>query len=325
MNILELEDSYCFEPQTQTENTPCFVISFGIHGNETAPIECCFQLISELLSGKWQVACPVLFLFGNPEAAKKQVRFCDENLNRLFPSQIDSQGIPPSQNHGMLETSNLEKMRAKLLQTRINQFKSAHPNQPLFHYDLHTAIRDSYVERFALRPFILNRTPCTHTQKAVLASMGIEVLLEQHKPATTFASWTALTHLATSFTLELGKVHPFGENDLSKFKNVINTLRALLTNDLPSNLSHSVAIDKIKIYKVCHEIIHTGEDFHFYIDDATPNFTVYKKGYRIWSSNKEEYSVTRDAEWIVFPNRHVPKGQRAGLMVCEATNSSAHI
>jgi succinylglutamate desuccinylase len=322
MNLSDYSNANCFEPEQQTENTPCFIISYGIHGNETAPIECCFQLISELQSGQWQVACPVLFLFGNPEAAKQQVRFCDENLNRLFPSQSQSKNTSGHQYPEKTNSSNRERDRAKLLQTTVNQFIAAHPNQPLFHYDLHTAIRDSHVERFALRPYTPDNGDCPNAQKAILASMGIEVLLEQHKPATTFASWTALSHQATSFTLELGKVHPFGENDLSRYQNVIDTLRALLTDTSLTNQAASTIdkdISRIKTFKVCHEIIHSGEDFQFYVEDSTPNFTAYKQGHRIWSSDEDEYRVTHDQEWIVFPNRQVPKGQRAGLMIYKAT------
>ncbi|OZB15685.1 MAG: succinylglutamate desuccinylase, partial [Marinobacter sp. 34-60-7] len=49
-------------------NTEALIVSAGVHGNETAPIEVLNGLVSELLEGKWSLACPLLLILGNPPA-----------------------------------------------------------------------------------------------------------------------------------------------------------------------------------------------------------------------------------------------------------------
>jgi len=60
------------------------LISCGVHGNETAPMEIVDQLFNEIRTNDLKVCNEVLFIIGNPPAANKALRFVDENLNRLF-------------------------------------------------------------------------------------------------------------------------------------------------------------------------------------------------------------------------------------------------
>src|SRR3989338_6827805 len=60
------------------------VLSSGIHGNETAPVELCAELLKDVLAGKLLLTERVLFLFGNPAAMNAGVREIQDNLNRLF-------------------------------------------------------------------------------------------------------------------------------------------------------------------------------------------------------------------------------------------------
>jgi len=60
------------------------VISCGIHGNETAPIEMIEQLFTEIRAGDLSVKNELLLIIGNPPAANNASRFIEENLNRLF-------------------------------------------------------------------------------------------------------------------------------------------------------------------------------------------------------------------------------------------------
>ena len=43
-------------------NQEALIISAGVHGNETAPIEVLNTLVSELFSGEWSLACPLLLV-----------------------------------------------------------------------------------------------------------------------------------------------------------------------------------------------------------------------------------------------------------------------
>src|SRR5690554_8132448 len=43
-------------------NNEALIVSAGVHGNETAPIEVLNGLVSELFAGEWQLGCPVLLI-----------------------------------------------------------------------------------------------------------------------------------------------------------------------------------------------------------------------------------------------------------------------
>lgn len=56
------------------------IIMAGIHGNEV----CGINAIKDIISNFSIESGTVIFIFGNPEAIKKNVRFIDFNLNRAF-------------------------------------------------------------------------------------------------------------------------------------------------------------------------------------------------------------------------------------------------
>ncbi|MGE8457742.1 MAG: succinylglutamate desuccinylase, partial [Pseudomonas alloputida] len=60
------------------------LLSAGIHGNETAPIELLERLLHGVANGKIKPRARVLFLFGNPAAIRKGERFVEQDINRLF-------------------------------------------------------------------------------------------------------------------------------------------------------------------------------------------------------------------------------------------------
>ncbi len=274
------------------------VISTGIHGNETAPIEILDALINEVLSGTLVPARPALLIMGNPAAMRSQQRFVDANLNRLFT------GV-----HARSEfTHTQEGLRARELEDIVAAHHAAH--SICQHYDLHTAIRPSLIERFALYPFRDNQQP-KPAELACLHAMGVSALVHQNAVATTFSSHTAQVCNAESFTVELGKVKPFGHNDLPRFNNVAKALRVSLTQT-PFNTENA---DALQHFAVAHEIIHQGKDWQLFITDDAPNFTAYPQHTCIWQQGNKAYRVQHNEEHIIFPNAQVPQGQRAGLML----------
>ncbi len=62
----------------------CVVLSSGIHGDETAPIELIDGLLADILSGALIPTVPLLLIIGHAEAIKAHTRFIEDNLNRLF-------------------------------------------------------------------------------------------------------------------------------------------------------------------------------------------------------------------------------------------------
>ncbi|MBU2863375.1 succinylglutamate desuccinylase [Reinekea forsetii] len=288
-----------FEPNTACDTS--LVISCAVHGNETAPIEIISKIIDDLLAEDQKSGQRVLFILGNPWAMIEADRFVDVNMNRLFCG--DWQGY---------DVSLKEVKRAAKLEAYVANFFAEEPVTVTqrMHYDCHTAIRDSAREKFAVYPYVPNRT-LPESQKAFLARADIQTVLLQQKEANTFSSFTSLKYNAESFTLELGKVKPFGQNDLKQFVGIDYALRELIAGEtLPAKPKK--AVDS---FVVCHEIDKTSDAWEFFIEDSAANFAGYPKGFTVWKDGEESYQVENDEEYVVFPNPKVPVGQRAGLML----------
>jgi succinylglutamate desuccinylase len=279
------------------------IFSSAIHGNETAPIEVCNQLVNDIFFGKIKLQRPVLFILGNPPAMRIAERFVDENLNRLFLGKHSAEGKAP----------NLETERAKLLEHWVDEFLNNHSaSANIIHYDLHTAIRGSHREKFALYPYVPDRQP-PKQQLAFMCAADVHTILLQATPAGTFSALTSVKYGAESFTIELGSVKPFGQNDLSRYQGIHSLLTLLLEGR--ESLIEEAQADSVDLFEVCHEIINTGDQFELNIEEDVWNFSPFETGHLIWKDDQQEYRVGEHTQYIVFPNSKVPKGQRAGLML----------
>lgn len=298
----------CFQPQDPVDNQ-VLIFSSAIHGNETAPIEVCNRIINDIFEGKVKVLRPTLFLLGNPPAMRIGERFVEENLNRLFLGKHSEEG----------KTPNLETQRAQVLEDWVDQFiQSQDDKTQILHYDLHTAIRGSHREKFALYPFVPDRQP-PRQQVAFMCAADVQTILLQATPAGTFSALTSVKYGAESFTIELGSVKPFGQNDLSRYHG-IHSLICTLLEAREANIPESHA-DVVDLFEACHEIINTGDSFELNIAEDVWNFAPYEAGALIWKDDQQEYRVGEETQYIVFPNSKVPKGQRAGLMLKKRTDS----
>ncbi|MCV2883770.1 succinylglutamate desuccinylase [Aestuariibacter sp. AA17] len=288
------------------------VLSCGVHGNETAPIEICDELVKNVLTGELTLAHRTLFLFGNLPAMDIGKRFVEENMNRLF-SGAHSEG------EGLV---NQERRRAKQLEDAVAAFYTALPvssNSPereRIHYDLHTAIRASKNEKFAVYPY-LHGLPHSKEQIAFMGACGVKTILLSDAPTTTFSYFSSHDFGAHSFTVELGKVRPFGENDMRRFADAKEMLTQLISQ-------HAITLpefveEDFDIYRIHQTINRTQEDFALHFGDDTPNFTDYKKGTLLASETGARYEAQADGEAIVFPNAKVAIGQRALLTVIPTT------
>lgn len=280
------------------------IYSSAIHGNETAPIEICNQIITSILEGSLSPIFPVLFIFGNPAAININKRFVEENMNRLF-----------SNKHSHAQSSNQEKIRAKKLEGYVTDFYQLHDSKHKIHYDLHTAIRDSVNEKFAVCPYTPNK-PWKKLQFEILRSMGVSTFLLMNTPATTFSYYTSSNHGADSFTIELGKVRPFGMNDPAKFRDSKQTLINLLTT--PVFTDEHFELSQYQMMSVHRTILKHHEDFELAFADDTPNFTAFDKGDILAREDGKMIRAELDGEAIIFPNAQVTLGERAILTVIEA-------
>lgn len=274
------------------------VLSSGIHGNETAPIELCNQLLQQIFTGEIIPKARLLFIFGNPAAMRAATRFIDENLNRLFCGSFAD------------KATNLERSRAEVLEHALVNFFQDNQRHRL-HWDLHTAIRASQHEKFAVCPYQPKRGYQQATL-APLASAGIEAFLFNHAPAFTFSYHSSHTFGADAFTVELGKVHPFGENDLTQLDKLANVLRSLIT---ATPIMADNELQQAKFYQVKRVVNRDVDDFSFPFADDTPNFTQFSKGEIIAKNGEKSIFCDETGEAVVFPNAKVAIGQRAALFV----------
>ncbi|PKG82564.1 succinylglutamate desuccinylase [Colwellia sp. 75C3] len=311
----ERAESELVNPELVNEElaTPCksIVISSGIHGNETAPIEIVQQLISDIIAQKIQVKHRTLLIMGNPVSMNIAKRFQTENLNRLFCGKY--QDIDPC----------FEKYRAEKLEGYVSDFFNAGADASEgkatnYHYDLHTAIRNSKYEKFAIYPYQAGK-PWDKEQLSFMASSGVNTILFGHGPSGTFSYFSSANFAAHAFTVELGKVRAFGENDMTNFQAMTNNLSALISDEAISLKNFDN--DDFNLFKALGDITKVSDKFELYIADEASNFTDYPIGTLLSSDNGEEYRTTLPGESIVFPNANVGNGQRAVLMVVPTTLS----
>jgi len=297
-----------FEPMsTRLSHDPVsLVLSVGIHGNETGPIELVNQLVKDILLGNLSLAIRLLVVIGNPVSANQATRFCEVNLNRLFNGAWQ----PYLTNEGAGLGLN-EARRAEQLEKAVSDFYGQDSHGTLrLHYDLHTAIRGSKYEKFAVHPF-LEEPLYQHAQFGFLVASGIEAVLLSHQPTTTFSYYSYAAHRANSFTIELGKVHPFGENDLSSFTQIQKALITLLEN---ATLAQG-DLSSIQVFAVQDALVKNADDYQLTIAEDEENFTDFEEGYELATSSAGGYRIAKTGDAIVFPNAGVPIGQRAGLVV----------
>ncbi len=279
------------------------VLSCAVHGDETAPIEIVRDMIHGIMRGELQPVQRTLFLIANPAAIAIGKRFVDMNMNRLFSG-------------AHREGDSREHQRAAQLEQVITDFFAAAPTgeRQRYHYDLHTAIRDSEFEKFAVYPFT-HGAPYKTEQLTFLAECGVETILLNQAPTTTFSYYSARTHGADAFTVELGKVRPFGENDRSKFAAAQNMFTRLICEhelNLPA-----FDENRTRVFDVCRTINRTVESFTLHFPDDVANFTAFEKGELLATDGDQEYLVEQSGERIIFPNAKVALGQRALLTVVE--------
>ena len=302
-----------FEPLAHA-STKDIVLSSAVHGNETAPIEICADLIKQLIKGHLHLQERVLFIFGNPAAINIGERFVEENLNRLF-----SGGHSQDQGNGE-GLINKERHRALLLENTVRDFfeqgSTVSNHRQRYHYDLHTAIRGSKNDKFAVYPF-RHQQPWKKEQLQFLLACGINTVLLSHSPTTTFSYFSSNEFGADAFTVELGKVKPFGENDMANFAAVTNTLTRFISGQALA-LSAFHASD-FSIFEIDQIINRTQQDFQLHFSDDVENFTDFPLNTLIASDGDIEHRTKKLGEAIIFPNANVAIGQRALLTVTPTT------
>ncbi|MFT4435292.1 succinylglutamate desuccinylase [Caballeronia sp. 15715] len=294
-----------FEPQDATLQS--VVASAGIHGDETAPIEMLSMLVADIASGKAALKSRVLVIFGNIDAMRASCRYRDDDLNRLFNGRY----LELAASHESQRAAELENVtRAFFAEAEGDAIHAK------WHIDMHTAIRPSVFEQFALLPYTAE--PLSRAMFDWLQDAGLSAVLLHKEKSNTFTHFTAEQCGALACTLELGKVRAFGHNDLSRFAASDAALRRLIAGLAPAAPSGQT----LKVFTVVGQINKQSEAFKLHVAGDVANFTPFARGTVLAEDGDYAYEVLQDEERIVFPNSTVKPGLRAGLMVIDTTQET---
>lgn len=275
---------------------PRLLLSVGVHGDETAPIEMLAHLLDELAKDPYALAVDLMVVVGNLDAIAQGKRYIDVDLNRLFRSDRGA------------HQSTAEAARADAIMRATAQF-FAGPDAEKWHLDLHTAIRPSHYPTFAVVPASIADVR-RNALLGWLGRAGIGAVILNTKPAGTFSAYTAANFGAASSTVELGQIAALGSNDLSQFDDARGALDAFIRSArIP------VGDAAPKIFRVRQELIKCSDAFRMAFDKTTRNFTAMQPGSVIAEDGDTVYRVGDETEYVVFPNPDVLAGMRAGLMV----------
>ncbi|MEH6437205.1 succinylglutamate desuccinylase [Massilia sp. DD77] len=275
---------------------PSVLVSVGVHGDETGPIEMTAWVIEALSRAPHELAVNLMLCVGNIGAIAAGKRFIDADLNRMFRAERGSLA------------GTAEAARADVLSAATDAFfEGAGPQR--WHLDLHTAIRPSHYPMFAIVPELIADGP-RNTLIGWLGEAGIEAVIMNPKSAGTYSYYSAEHHGAAGTTVELGRVGTLGQNDLSQFAAASAALARLLRGQ-PANGAGRAPL----VFKQVQEVLKLSDQFTMKVGRETWNFTALKKGEVIAQDGDTFYTVKHDEELVVFPNPDVRVGLRAGLMV----------
>lgn len=269
------------------------LLSVGIHGDETTPIELVAQMLDDIAAAPDTLGVDLMVVVGNPAAIAQGRRFIDVDLNRLFRVE-----------RGDMQSA-VEAQRADTIMQAATAFLGP-PALEKWHLDLHSAIRASRYPTFAVVPGALG----TSKLLAWLGQAEIEAAILSPSAAGTFSAFTANDCNAVSATIELGRVGALGTNDLSRFAAVSAALTALVREGHVASVAQQP-----QVFRVAQELVKKSAAFSMTLGRDTQNFTPMQPGEVIATDGETVYRVGTQTEYVVFPNPDVRVGLRAGLMV----------
>lgn len=275
---------------------PAVLLSVGVHGDETGPIELTAYLLDALARAPDELAVDLMVCVGNIAAIRAGKRFIDADLNRMFRAERGSLA-------GTAESSRADEMIA----ATVDFFAGAGPQR--WHLDLHTAIRKSYYPTFAIVPDLI-ADDAKERLTGWLGEAGIGALVQNPASAGTYSYYSAEHHAAAGTTVELGRIGTLGHNDLSQFADASRALDRLLRGQPPLPPACTP-----HVFKVAQNIIKLSDGFTMGFGKETQNFTPLPQGTEIARDGDTVYTVQHAEELVVFPNPDVRIGLRAGMMV----------
>lgn len=275
---------------------PSVLVSVGVHGDETGPIEMVAYLVDALSRSARELAVDLMLCVGHIDAIRLGKRFIDADLNRMFRAERGSLA-------GTFEAGRAD----VLIGATRAFFEGSGPAR--WHVDLHTAIRPSHYPMFAIVPELI-APPAREGLMTWLGEAGIEAIIMNPESAGTYSYFTSEHLGAAGSTVELGRVGTLGQNDLSQFADASGALDRLLRGQ-PAQAAKAAP----RVFATAQSIMKLSDAFSMSVGRETWNFTPMKKGDVIAQDGETVYTVQHDEELVVFPNPDVRVGLRAGIMV----------
>jgi succinylglutamate desuccinylase len=275
---------------------PSVLVSVGVHGDETGPIEMVAYLVDALSRSARELAVDLMLCVGHIDAIRLGQRFIDADLNRMFRAERGSLA-------GTFEAGRAD----VLIEATRAFFEGSGPAR--WHVDLHTAIRPSHYPMFAIVPELIAPS-AREGLMTWLGEAGIEAIIMNPESAGTYSYFTSEHLGAAGSTVELGRVGTLGQNDLSQFADASGALDRLLRGQ-PAQAARATP----HVFATAQSIMKLSDAFSMSVGRETWNFTPMKKGDVIAQDGETVYAVQHDEELVVFPNPDVRVGLRAGIMV----------
>lgn len=280
------------------------VLSAGIHGDETAPIECLAQIAQDILNQKQALHWPCLFIFAHAKATLAHVRYFEQNLNRLFANQDEEE----------VAAQGIEANIARQIKHALADFYATTNPHHRWHFDLHCSIRPSIYPHFAISPLPIDPKRSQRLHQ-MLIHLNMDAVVVSNQASSTLSWFSHAFYCAHAATLELGQLKPLGENnpqDLARFETPLRQLLAhkdgFESNRTPQRqLSHPTSFYKVS------QVIENKGGIHFLEPDKLINFNRFETDIEIAKDTSQGY-LAKAGEIILFANDAVEVGQRAGLI-----------
>ena len=114
---------------------PTLVFFAGIHGNEQAGVKAITNVLDSIAASKQKCYGELFAFSGNLKALDKEVRYVDEDLNRIWlPHRLEKLKTTAALNEEELEMKALHSLIAPILHEA---------NRPLYFFDIHTTSGES--------------------------------------------------------------------------------------------------------------------------------------------------------------------------------------
>lgn len=289
-------------PPQARDNGSDLLLSSGIHGNETAPIELLDRLLHGIARGEIKPRARILFLFGNPEAMRRGERYLELDINRLFNGRHEK-NIGP------------EAMRAAELEQLARSFFSL------------PAVRACITT--CTRPFAARRSSslrCTRGRKAA---------------STHVVNWRACTPPACKrcccrtrrrspsprLPTNSWRLRPSPWNWARRGRSAQRgggcfTPGAAPQADHRRHRAETDSLDGMQLFAVAREVIKHSDAFLLHLPADVENFSELEKGYLLAEDvAKTRWVIEEEGARIIFPNPKVKNGLRAGILIVPTTDA----